>query len=134
MLSLTLILLVSVLCARVLCEEFVVDADSGMLTMAKSCLHVCNQGACLFKNCTYTRCPGGACHFIDSKYPSCDGKSLTYLVLSCSRFPQSTFTTPDHRRSLHIRAMYRSYMRWGQVYKAVKSIHAWSELKCLFYF
>jgi len=70
----------------------VVDAESGMLTMAKSCLHVCNQGACLFKNCTYTRCPGGACHFIDSKYPSCDGKSQSYLVLSSSSLPQLTFT------------------------------------------
>lgn len=55
-------------------EEFVVDAISGMMTIPKSCLHVCKQGACLYENCKYPQCPGGACHFIGCEYPSCAGK------------------------------------------------------------
>ncbi len=62
-----------------LCDEFVVDADSGLRFVPKSCLHLCKQGSCLFQGCSYTRCPGGACHFIDCKYPSCSGKFI-FLV------------------------------------------------------
>ena len=62
-----------------LADEFIVDTVTGMMTIPKSCLHVCKQGACMFKNCQYPQCPGGACHFIDCKYPSCAG---SYILLS----------------------------------------------------
>lgn len=74
------LLILIALCAG---DEFVVDAESGRMTMPKSCQHLCKQGACLFKDCSYTRCPGGACHFIDCKYPSCSGEQpcLAYVIV-----------------------------------------------------
>ena len=73
---LTLIVLLSIIICC-FCEEYVVDALTGAVTIPKSCLHVCKQGACQYQNCESTQCPGGACHFIDCKNPSCAGKIMT---------------------------------------------------------
>ena len=65
---------IALLCGLCLCDEFVIDPESGMMTIPKKCFHVCKQGACLFEDCDSPKCPGGACHFINCKKPSCGGE------------------------------------------------------------
>ncbi|KAJ1439671.1 hypothetical protein B484DRAFT_443865 [Ochromonadaceae sp. CCMP2298] len=76
MLLLLLLLLIALACTWA--EEFIVDADSGMMHLPKSCFHTCVQGACLFRSCTEPQCPGGACLFVDCTSPSCAGGACIF--------------------------------------------------------
>lgn len=80
-LLISLLLIYTLLCKG---DEFIIDAESGMMTIPKTCLHVCKQGACLYNGCEDTKCPGGACHFVDCTRPSCGGNvgSTTSLTTS----------------------------------------------------
>ena len=52
-------------------DEYMVNPDSGMFTIAKTCIHICKSGACYFNHCPSPKCPGGACHFVNSHNPTC---------------------------------------------------------------
>ena len=49
----------------------------------RPCDAACLQGACLYRNCDFSECPGGGCTFLNSRDSSCNGGACTFR--SCVR-------------------------------------------------